>query len=331
MSRLFLSGYTRHSNKGIHYIDIQEDKLDFSSNSINTIAESNPSYIAVSDDQSLIFSTSSREDGSCVIYGQTDVGYTELNIVGGLGKAPCHLYLDEVRGILYASNYHTGSVDIIDIADEKNSYLLRSINIEGSGVVSPDQDMSRCHMATMDIDNRYLIVVNLGTDAVYTFDVEDDYSLVSTYHTAKGMGPRHLVFDKEGEYAYLIGELDLSIDVLRYDQASGVFEQIEKIQIVEKKEGFSGAAIKFSPDYSLLYASVRGLDRIYYYRVDSEKIEALGYFDTDGRTPRDFGFIGNRYIVVGHQNDDFVNIFDIENDYERTDNSLELSEIVCVV
>lgn len=330
MSRLFLSGYTRTTNKGIHYLDIVNMGEGISANNINTISEENPSFITVNEDRTLLFSTSSREGGSCVVYSKTDVGYQEISIVGDLKKAPCHLYLDEKRGLLYASNYHTGVVDIIDIAVEGSSYLLRTINIEGSSIKSPDQDYSRCHMATMDRDNRYLIVVNLGTDAVYTFDVEDDYRLVSTYHTEKGMGPRHIAFDESGQYAYLIGELNLCIDVLKYDTVSGVFERVYTHRIEKESDGVSGAAIKFSPDYKMLYASVRGSNRIYCYCIEDEKIIPEKNFDTMGKTPRDFGFLGSKYIVVGHQDSEKVNIFDIENDYKYVF-SLDLSEIVCIV
>ena len=51
---------------------------------------------------------------------------------------------------------------------------------------------------------------------------------------AAGTGPRHLVFHPNHQYAYLVGELDSSLTVLRYNEADGSFEEIKKYRLYQK-------------------------------------------------------------------------------------------------
>lgn len=342
--KLFMSGYTKAENKGINIFD-----LDVHENSIEIleteyINEENPSYLDFDKRNELIFAVTSRDGGGVAVYKKIENGYKLMDTLGGLGKAPCHLYYDYKRELLYSSNYHLGKLDIIKVhkTNEQSQVLelLNTIVFNGSGLISPNQDSSRCHMAVLDNDGKYVIVVDLGADSVYTYDVDEfgEYELKSIYKTSSGMGPRHIVFRNDGKFAYLLGELDSHIDILRYDKMEGVFSYIDRVKTLPEdyKSENSASAIKTSDDGKFLYASNRGHDSIAIFRIfDDGNLQRIEISKTGGRTPRDFGFINDeKFIVVGHQDDKKATVFKRDKSSGKIelfdDKNFFYSEIVCV-
>ena len=316
MEQLFLGGYTRKNNEGIHILNIDIDadgKMKVDEKQL--IKEGSPTYLAKSENGDKLFSITTREDGGIVSYILKDGKYEQADIHSGMMKAPCHLYYDEKRELLYSSNYHLGRLDIIKVDDELKMERMSTIQFNGKGKISPDQDSSKCHMSVKDPFDKYLIVVDLGDDAVHTYYITDvgNYRLISTYRTDDGMGPRHIVFSEDGRYAYLIGELNSKIDILEYNFSEGEF--VQRGQVSTLPEGYDGkntaAAIKISKDGKFVYASNRGHNSIAVFRVQNDgKLERVQIIETGGETPRDFGFSRNdEYLFAGHQNSDFVTVF----------------------
>ncbi|MFZ4355584.1 beta-propeller fold lactonase family protein, partial [Enterococcus gallinarum] len=85
-----------------------------------------------------------------------------------------------------------------------------------------NQDHAHVHYTDLTPDQR-LVVCDLGTDRVYTYDVSENgkLNLVTTFTAEPGTGPRHLVFHPNGQFAYLFGELDSTVSVLSYDETDG--------------------------------------------------------------------------------------------------------------
>ncbi|WP_101773597.1 lactonase family protein [Peptostreptococcus faecalis] len=345
--KLFVSGYTKKNNKGIHCIEIAKNKEAQSEDNISVDIDSkllieidNPSFIAVAKDAEMIFSvTSSLGGGVCSFIKKNDE-YELVGCVENIGKSPSHLFYDESRNFLYASNYHLGKVDIIRVNSLGELKLINTIVIEGKSLISPDQDVSRCHMAITDPKGNFLSVVNLGTDCVYVYDIgeEGGATLVSEYHTLKGMGPRHIAFDFESKFAYLLGELNSQIDILSYNSVAGEFSYVESISMLP--EGYYGkntaSAIKISADGKYLYASNRGHDSISVYNIkDNGLLELVQIEKTGGKIPRDFGFaLESDLLVVGHQESNEITVFKRDKSFGRLVKmdglSIEIPEIVCV-
>jgi len=86
---------------------------------------------------------------------------------------------------------------------------------QGSG---PHANQSSPHTHYADLTpDQYLITCDLGTDSLHVYDVseEGNLTLINQYQTAPGAGPRHLVFHPHYKTAYLINELNATIDLLR--------------------------------------------------------------------------------------------------------------------
>ncbi len=336
---LLLGTYTRRTSEGIYRIDLNTEtqKLE----NLSLVAEvGNPTYLATNEEASILYTIISENDqgGLASLVKEEDGSYTRHAVVLAEGAAPCYVSYDAGRQFVYTANYHTGEVAVYKTDEQGNLALADTVAHEGSSV-HENQDAPHAHYMHLTPDEKYVVACDLGTDKVYTYDVSEDGKLkeVTRLEVAPGTGPRHLVFHPTLDIAYLFGELSSEVLVLAYNPESGEFSVNQTISsIPADHEGFnSGAAIRISSDGKYLYASNRGHDSIVTYEVDSDgKIALLGYTPTEGETPRDFNLTPDeQYVVVGHQNVDYLTLFE----RNQEDGSLRLlqkevegPEVVCV-
>lgn len=129
----------------------------------------------------------------------------------------------------------------------------------------------------------------------------------------KNTGPRHFVFHPNGQFGYLVGELNGSVSVFDYSNGELTLKQ----NITMLPENFSGksaaADLHLSPDGKFLYASNRlDLNELVIYKIDenSGKLEYVDRQSTKGLTPRGFAIdpTGN-YLLVGNQQSNSLVVF----------------------
>jgi 6-phosphogluconolactonase len=121
--------------------------------------------------------------------------------------------------------------------------------------------------------------------------------------TPPGTGPRHLVFDRAGRFAYVVNELAGSVDAYAVD-AEGMFELLQSADITA--DGFAGtpqaADLHLTPDGRYLYASERGSNTLAGFEVDA----MTGRLTATGKTavpaaPRGFAIApdGRHLLALG--------------------------------
>jgi len=125
-----------------------------------------------------------------------------------------------------------------------------------------------------------------------------------------GSGPRHIVFDNEGKYAYLINELSDSLTVLSYSNHTLTPQQY----IAANKIAAHGAAdIHMSPDGKYVYASLRlAGEGIACFSVDSINggVEYSGFTPTNEH-PRNFMITPDgSYLLVASRDSGTVEVFE---------------------
>ncbi len=86
---------------------------------------------------------------------------------------------------------------------------------------------------------------------------------------APGTGPRHVAFSGDGNFMYVLGELDSSVTVFAND-ANEKFRSVQRISALPS--GFSGkndaAEIAIHPNGRFLYTSNRGDDSIALFSIE---------------------------------------------------------------
>ena len=314
LEQILLGTYTRRDSKGIYQIALDTEKETLSEATL-LLEETSPTYLAVSKKNELFNVTSVDGEGGMAAYKDVAGSFELLNKVSEAGAPPCYVAIDEEKQLVFGANYHQGIVHVYRILEDgRLEDADKVIHDEATGP-HENQDNAHVHYTDLTPDNR-LVVCDLGTDRVYTYDVEatGKISEVAQYVAEPGTGPRHLVFHPNNQFAYLFGELDSTVTVLAYNANDGSFTQVQKTSTLP--EGFDefngGAAIRISADGRFVYASNRGHDSIAVFAIseDGSSVNRIQLISTEGEIPRDFDIDpSGKFVVAANQNTDNLTLY----------------------
>ena len=254
-------------------------------------------YVANADSQDLsIFSL--REDGDLTPLGAVVVqrpAQVGRSIVLALNPKRDYLYAGHLSGAAqssvatYAIDQRTalperiGSTPLPDstaylATDRTGRFLLSasygaakvSVNaIMANGVVGDTlqtiETEPKAHCIITDPSNRYALHTSVGGDLIYQrrFDAATGKLLPNeplTLSVRAKSGPRFVAFAPDGAHAYVVGELDATIDVYPFAAAAGTLgASVQTVACLP--DGFTGrpwgADIHMRPDGRFLYVSER--------------------------------------------------------------------------
>ncbi len=290
----------------------------------------NPSFATFSPDGNFVYAVS--ETGEDVGPSGTVHAFsvnpqtqelTKLNEQITHGFAPCHVNVDRERRYAFVANYVGGVAAIYPI--QKDGSLAPASDVkkfEGKGPHA-EQEASHPHSVILSPDERFAFVPDKGVDKIWIFEI--DYAqgklnpatpAFATVHA--GAGPRHLVFHTNGNFAYVINELDATITGFSYDAATGALTEIQSIGTLPADyKGFNACAdIHLTPDGRFLYGSNRGHNSIVIYSVDgkSGQLTLVGNEPTRGDFPRNFMITPDgHWLYVANQNSGNIVHFKIDS------------------
>jgi len=236
-------------------------------------------------------------------------GYTS-----SLGGSGCHIM--ELNGNVYAANYVTGSVFMLD---KKGNAKLYKLSGHGEDILDR-QASAHTHQIIptptkiLQPDGSYknvrqlLCATDLGLDALILFDT--DLSELDRSYVPAGHGPRHTIFSPCGRYAYTVNELISGITVSEFDgKHLTTLDTISSLP--EDFDGISyGAAIRLTADGRHLYCTNRGHDSIAHFAVDGSKVTLLETVDCGGSWPRDFNMSPDeRFMVCTNERGNNVTVY----------------------
>ena len=305
---------------GIHTYRFNTQSGEF--NMVQPVTElSNASYLAISKDRKNVYAVSEGSGGGSVnayTFNPVSGALTFLNTIPAAG--PCYVSVDSQKKIVFTGNYGGGSViSILLKADgsfaEDHTQIIQH---QGGSIVKDRQNKPHVHSVVLSLDDRYLLVPDLGTDKVTQYRVDATQSPmlmpadVPFLAVKPGGGPRHLTFHPNGKYAYLVLELTGSVMALDYQDGNLNEKQTISMSGPDVKGRVSGADIHVSPDGKFLYASNRGdIDEIAIYSINKKGMLTLvNRQSVLGKTPRNFAIdpTGN-FLLVANQNTNQVIIF----------------------
>jgi len=311
--KLLFGTYTRSTSKGIYgaTFDAETGKMG----PVEVVAEiGSPTYVALSKANNLYaVDRQSSEAGGVATLNYNDGKADMVQEVVEPGASAAYVAVDEARQFVYTANYHRGLVQVFKI--ESDGQLTETDRYQATGKgPRPEQASAHMHFFNVAPDGR-LIAVDLGSDNVVTFDISDEgkLSVVNTYTTEEGFGPRHIRFSADGKYAYLLGELSSKLSVLTYNE-NGSFSELQTVTTIpaDWTEHNGTAAIYLSNDNQFLYVSNRGNNSIAVFAIneDGARVDMIQLISTEGDFPRDFALSpDNRFLVVANQNSDNVSIY----------------------
>ena len=232
------------------------------------------------------------------------------------GECACHL--DVVDGTVYTVNYLSGSVT--RVPDTRVTH-------HGHGPHPTRQEAPHTHFVRRTPDNRYLFVVDLGLDTIFTYDF--DLHEVARAQVPAGAGCRHLDYSADGSTVFCVNELGSSVSV--FDYADGHLTLRETVSALPAD--FTGAntaaAIRVVGDR--LYVSNRGHDSIAWFPIDGAHLGAPQWTPCGGASPRDFAVFG-AWMFCTNETTDNVTVFHMEDGVPvRIPTELHMPHPLCVI
>ena len=330
---VYFGTYTKRKSKGIYKARFNSETGQLANLEL-VATEPSPTYLAL-DKTGHLYSVGTENDLGGIAAFKAD--YSPLNHVVAEGAPLCYVAVDESRNLVYGANYHKGQVLSYRRLADGSLELADIAQHEGSGP-HENQTSSHVHFADLTPD-KFLVTCDLGTDQLITYKVSPQGNLeqIALYTTTAGAGPRHIVFHPFSKIAYLICELNATIEVLIYD-GWGQFERLQTISTLPNDySGFNAtAAIRISTDGRFVYASNRGHDSIAVYRVLGDAtLELIEIVSSQGKTPRDFSLSpDNQFLIVAHQDSDNVTIFSRNPENGKLteiSHDFQVPEAVCVL
>lgn len=186
------------------------------------------------------------------------------------------------------------------------------------------QTRKHAHAILTDRSNTHLFASNLGGDVLlqYRFDAQSGRVAPNDppfVETKQGAGPRHFVFHPNDRFAYLVNELDGTLNGYRFDAAKGTLAPAGSASVVPP--GFSGGApasaeLRIRPDGRFIYASERTSNTIAAFRVDGATgaLTPAGSFATETQ-PRGFSIDPRgRYLVAAGQKSHSATLYAIDQE-----------------
>ncbi|MEM9081196.1 MAG: lactonase family protein [Verrucomicrobiota bacterium] len=329
--------YVASANKGIFELN-----LDVETGRISNALQAGDTYpagfLAAHPERRLLFSTMAMRErnpsGAVVVYRIGKEGWLrELDAALTDGSGTCHVSLDATGEVVLAANYGTGSIASFLLKEDGTlGEAVSTHQHEGSSVNEYRQSGPHPHWIGVGPRNKFVYVPDLGMDEVVVYALNAttaELTPVSSAKVAPGAGPRHMKFSKDGKFAYVLNELNLTVTVFLVNEETGGLSEVKVVSAVPKdfdKLNLSCSEIRVHPNGKFVYCGVRDLNTRGESVVGRNSLSIFAVQE-DGTLkrihtrsalvsiPRNFGIDPTgRWLLVAGQGSDNVQVFQIGED-----------------
>ncbi len=344
---LLVGTYTKTQDNGIfiYRFNSQSGKLELieKTNQVN-----NPSYLCLSKNKQFVYAVNesgivNSDSVSAFKWNEKTTELILINNVSTNGTHPCYVSINKNNTHCFVANYTSGNLACYTTeADGALSELKQLIQHEGKSANSQRQNEPHIHATVLSIDEQYLFVMDLGTDEVVTYKIDtvSDSKILNLHAKIKikaGSGPRHLVFNSEGTFAYLTLELSGEVAVFSHLNGQLVLTQTVALENSDFTGAHSAADIHISKDNQYLYATNRGgANSISVFKVDAVngQLDFIQRNSVKGVTPRNFAIDPTgHFVLVANQDSNNIIVFkrnEHSGELSETNESIELDSPVCL-
>jgi 6-phosphogluconolactonase len=289
----------------------------------------NPSFIIADKGDRHLYAVSEVEGnthGAVVSFSiDRKTGQLErLNARDSGGIAPCHLALDRTGKMLIVANYTSGGVSVYPIEHDGSLGEMSTLQTaHGHGPNSERQEGPHAHEVVIGSENKIAYVPDLGLDEIRLFRIEPSTAMLAPNQPPSvkqdpGMGPRHMVFSQDEQFAYVINELKSDVSVFRHDKTNGSMTKIQDVSSLPA--GYTGengpAEILIDAKGKFVYATNRGNDSIAAFAVDGPTgtLRQIQVISAEGKMPRGLEFDPTgRYLLAGNQKTNNFVVFEVDS------------------
>lgn len=255
--------------------------------------------LAVSPDKRFLYASLRSEPFSVASFA-IDARTGELTRIGTapLPDSMAHIVTDRTGHWLFGASYGGNKTSVSPIGEDG---VVKS----ASSVIETGKN---AHAAIIDAANSNLYVTNLGSNQVlqFRFDVATGGLTPNdppAFKSRAGAGPRHIVLHPDGKHAYLLNELDATVDTLAVG-TNGTLSLIKTESTLPAGANVKpwAADVHLTPDGKFLYTSERNTHTIAIWKVDAAtgELSLVGHQPTETQ-PRGFQIdpTGTWLLAVG--------------------------------
>lgn len=228
------------------------------------------------------------------------------------GLNPVHLALDQDGQRLTIANYATGSVASLPLEDDGALGEIDTL-IPLPGTPGPnrfEQKGSHPHEIKLDPIHRFMVVPDKGLDRIFAIALDEagrprQETMLSTV-TRKGAGPRHVAFNRDSTFCYVVNELDSSVIAYTWHPHTTGLTPFQILPTIP--EDFTGdntaSEIVLSACGRFLYVSNRGHDSLCQFLVapGTGRLSNPRWTSSLGRGPRFFSVApSGRWLIAANE------------------------------
>lgn len=335
---MLVGTYTSGSSEGIYTFRFNEETGV--ATPLSKIKVPNPSYLTLSADNQFVYAVSEQHDMTAAInafaFDKEKGTLRLLNTQKTMGEDPCYVATDGKK--VLTANYSGGTMSVFTIRYDGSLEPIDTL-FQGStsGTDKDRQATPHIHCTVFSPEGSYIFATDFSADRILKYAIHSKEELprpCSELTTIQpGSGPRHLIFSKNGKFAYLINEL--SGKVIAFTYADGRLDEIQTIT-ADTIQARGSADIHLSPDGKYLYASNRlKEDGIAIFEVNPEKgtLAKAGYQLT-GIHPRNFNITPNgKFLLVACRDSNVIQVFErdsITGMLSDTGKDIKIDKPVCI-
>ena len=205
---------------------------------------SSPSFIVLNAAKTFLYSGNESGGGSASAFSvNSKTGALRLLNTQGASGQPAHIAIHPSGNYLLTANYTGGTVTVFPILAD-GSLGGASQVVTHFGDLGPNagrQEAPHPHMVLVDSTGNYVLVSDLGLDAVivYAFDTSTGkLTEINRIDAKPGSGPRHLAWHPNGRVVYSIHEFSNSITTYNWFASSGDLNVVQEASTLPS--GFKG-------------------------------------------------------------------------------------------
>ncbi|HYI77879.1 MAG TPA: lactonase family protein [Chryseolinea sp.] len=328
---LYVGTYSVRGSQGIYAFAFNRAKQNLTLLQAVPSLES-PTFIGIHPSQKYLYSVNrgkadvADQGGSVSAYGIDPATgrLSGLNHKSSYGDGPCYVEVDKSGKYIFVSHYGEGNLTVLSLfKDGSIGSVSDAKKFTGNSIHTERQQSPHIHSTVVSPDNKFVYVMDLGTDKIYIYEFNAEEGALRPAPTPevsvlKGGGPRHLALHPSGNFAYVVEELTSTVGVFSIDKATGALTILQD-SVRSLPETFTdqntSADIHTDIAGKFLYMSNRGANVLSIYTIAQDGLITLSdHQDTGGKVPRNFLVDPKgQYLFVANQDTDTINIFKINS------------------
>lgn len=320
---LLVGTYTDGASEGIYRYRFDETTGSLGFRPMQVIPASNPSWLTLTEDHRKVFVVNEQPAGQVSSFSLEQLNrVSPLNQVSSGGDEPTYSSLSHDGRFLFVANYGAstpdgGSLSVLPVSmDGRLGEVVQQLRHNPSNVNGERQAAAHVHSVVVSPDDEYVFVTDLGADRIFRYrylssSVTQPLSLVDALELPPGSGPRHLLFDEKGKYAWVTLELTGEVAALDYRAGDLKLGAVTPLSDSADAGTKAAGALHASADGRFLYVSNRGsANELVVFAIDqnSGALTFVQRRSVEGDHPREFALSpdGNFVLVANQKSNQIV-------------------------